>query len=264
MTPYYDDGQVTIYNADCRDVLPSLTPVDLIVTSPPYNIGKEYESRLSEPEYLATHREVIDLAVPLVRDTGSICWQVGSIADDGDIVPVDYLLWPEFRRHGLQLRNRIAWTFGHGLHCSRRFSGRHEVVLWFTKTDGYQFHLDDVRVPSLYPMKRHYKGPKKGQLSGNPLGKNPGDVWSIANVKHNHPEKTDHPCQFPEELVSRLIRALTQPGDVVLDPFMGSGTTLRVAKDLGRRAIGIDVSKAYCQIATERLAQSVLPLEVLA
>lgn len=263
--PYYDRDGITIYNADCREILPLLEPgsIDLVLTSPPYNIGKEYERRIDGASYLNFQSEVIENAVSLVTQDGSICWQVGNMVNKGEIVPIEYMLWPVFSRHGLHLRNRIIWTFGHGLHSTRRLSGRHEAALWFTKSDTYTFNLDDVRVPSLYPNKRHYKGPKKGELSGNPLGKNPGDVWSIPNVKHNHPEKTDHPCQFPEAFVERLILALTNPRDIVLDMFSGSGTTLAVARSLGRRAIGIELEEKYCEIAVKRLQQQVLPLEAV-
>jgi len=153
----------------------------------------------------------------------------------------------------MQLRNRIVWTFGHGLHATKRLSGRHEAVLWLTKSDGYKFNLDNIRVPSKYPNKRHFKGPKKGQLSGNPLGKNPGDVWDISNVKHNHPEKTAHPCQFPEALVERAILATSAPGDVVADPFMGSGTTAAVAARLGRKWSGAEAFPDYWPIIDSRL-----------
>src|SRR6185437_14514098 len=131
------------------------------------------------------------------------------------------------------------------LHCATRLSGRYETVLWFTKADKYKFYLDRIRVPQKYPGKKHYKGPKKGQFSSNPAGRNPGDVWAIPNVKHNHPEKTDHPCQFPLELVERLILALTDNGDLVCDPYMGSGTTIAAAVLHGRRAAGSEVKEAY-------------------
>jgi adenine-specific DNA-methyltransferase len=125
--------------------------------------------------------------------------------------------------------------------------------VWFTKSDKYTFNLDSIRVPQKYPNKRHYKGPRKGELSGNPLGKNPGDVWEIGNVKHNHPEKTDHPCQFPVELVRRLILAFTNVGDVIVDPFMGSGTTAVSATLEGRDYIGFDNNMEYNRIARLRL-----------
>lgn len=126
-----------------------------------------------------------------------------------------------FKEYKLQMRNRIIWHFGHGLHSKKRFSGRYEVVLWYTKSNEYTFNLDDVRVPSKYPGKRHFKGPKAGQLSGHPLGKNPDDVWNIPNVKSNHVEKTSHPCQFPVGLIERLTLALTNKSELIFDPFAG-------------------------------------------
>ena len=137
-----------------------------------------------------------------------------------------------------RLRNRIVWTFGHGQHCQRRFSGRYEVVLWYTKSDDYIFHLDPVRVPAKYPGKRAFRGPRKGQLSGNPLGKNPSDVWEIPNVSGNHVEKTAHPCQFPVALVERLVLALTDVGGVVFDPFCGVATSGVAALLHQRRYVG--------------------------
>ena len=174
--------------------------------------------------------------------------------DGGEVIPIDCLTYPIFRTLGLRLRNRVVWTFGHGLHCERHFSGRHETALWFTKGDDYLFDLDPIRVPSKYPGKKHFKGPKKGQLSGNPLGKNPGDVWPIPNVKNNHPEKTEHPCQFPEALVRRIVMATTAEGDLVIDPFLGSGTTAAVADQLGRRWAGAELSEKYWPIIERRLA----------
>ena len=113
-----------------------------------------------------------------------------------------------------------------GLHCKKRLSGRYETILWFTKSDDYTFNLDPIRVPQKYPNKKYFKGKNKGKLSCNPLGKNPSDVWEIPNVKHNHVEKTEHPCQFPVELVDRLVLSLTNEGDVVFDPFLDLGLQL--------------------------------------
>jgi adenine-specific DNA-methyltransferase len=128
--------------------------------------------------------------VRLLHPRGSICWQVGNHVDDGEVVPLDIVLYPIFKEHGLKLRNRIVWHFEHGLHCTKRLSGRYETILWFTKSNDYTFNLDPIRVPSKYPGKKHFKGPRAGQLSGNPLGKNPSDVWIFPNVKNNHVEKT--------------------------------------------------------------------------
>ena len=208
--------------------------MQLIVTSPPYNVGKSYETRTSLGDYLDVQREVIAECVRLLAPTGSICWQVGNYVNRGEIVPLDSVLYPVFKQHGLRLRNRIVWHFGHGLHCTRRLSGRYETISWYTRND-YTFHLDPIRMPPKYPGKRHFKGPKAGQLSCNPKGKNPSDVWAFPNVKNNHVEKTIHPCQFPVELVERLVLSMTDCGDAVFDPYMGVGTTVLAAVMHGRR-----------------------------
>jgi adenine-specific DNA-methyltransferase len=181
--------------------LPEEPLFDLVVTSPPYNIGKSYEKKDDLETYMAWQRRIIELIIPRLKPDGSLCWQVGNFVDNGQIVPLDIEFAPIFKSHGLQMRNRVIWHFGHGLHTRRRFSGRYEVVLWYTKTEDYFFDLDAVRVPAKYPGKRHFKGPRRGEISSNPLGKNPEDVWedvwNIPNVKSNHVEKTGHPCQFP-------------------------------------------------------------------
>jgi len=227
--------------------------MNLIVTSPPYNIGKEYEKRTSNEIYIEQQAATIAEAVRLLSPSGSICWQVGNGIDDGEIFPLDIQLYPIFKNHDLKLRNRIVWTFGHGLHCQKRLSGRHETILWFTKSDDYTFNLDPIRVPSKYPDKKHFKGPNKGKISGNPLGKNPSDVWDIPNVKSNHVEKLDHPCQFPVGLVERLVLSLTNKGDSVLDPYLGVGSTAIAAIKNGRHAYGCDVVQEYIDIAEERV-----------
>lgn len=226
----------------------------LIVTSPPYNLGKEYEQRRSKDDYLAQQKVIIKEAVRLLHPEGSICWQVGNFVENGEIEPLDIILYPLFKEEGLKLRNRIIWTYGHGLHCQNRFSGRYETILWFTKTDDYTFNLDPVRIPSKYPEKKYFKGPRRGEISGNPLGKNPTDVWEIPNVKANHVEKTEHPCQFPVGLVERLVLALTDKGDAVLDPYLGVGSSAIAALKHDRHAYGCDVYKRYIGIAQERIA----------
>lgn len=229
--------------------------MQLIVTSPPYNIGKEYESRSLLDDYVAAQAQVIEECVRLLAPSGSLCWQVGNHVSKGEIFPLDLVLYPIFKQHGLKLRNRIVWHFEHGLHCTKRMSGRYETILWFTKSDDYFFNVDSIRVPSKYPGKKHFKGPKAGQLSGNPLGKNPGDVWIFPNVKSNHVEKTSHPCQFPVELVERLVLSLTRPGDAVFDPYMGVGSSVVAALKNGRSGYGCDVVQEYVDIARDRVAE---------
>ena len=239
-------------NATFLASLPAAS-MKLIVTSPPYNIGKEYEARSPLESYLAEQATVIAECVRLLHPQGSLCWQVGNYVHKGEVVPLDAVLYPEFKRHGLKLRNRIVWHFGHGLHCSRRLSGRYETINWFTRGEDYTFHLDPIRVPSKYPGKRHFKGPNAGKLSGNPNGKNPSDVWEFPNVKNNHVEKTDHPCQFPVELVERLVLSMTEPGDAVLDPYMGVGSAVVAALKHGRSAFGCDIVPEYVATAWERV-----------
>jgi adenine-specific DNA-methyltransferase len=243
---------------ECKDNLSFMRPmrsgsIQLIVTSPPYNIGKSYEKRCSLEPYVNQQAQVISECVRLLGPQGSLCWQVGNHVQNGEIFPLDMVLYPVFRDHGLHLRNRIVWHFEHGLHCSNRLSGRYETILWFTKSDEYIFNLDPIRVPSKYPGKKFFKGPKTGQLSCNPLGKNPGDVWIFPNVKNNHVEKTAHPCQFPIELVERLVLSLTHPGDAVFDPYMGVGSSVVAAIKHDRIGYGCDVVQEYVDIAWDRI-----------
>jgi adenine-specific DNA-methyltransferase len=254
---YKADSDVVLFHGDRLDLLKSLPDksVKLVVTSPPYNIGKEYEKRRSLEVYLAEQEETFKESVRVLRDDGSICWQVGNhVAIDGEIYPLDMLIYPIAKKYGLKLRNRIVWHFGHGLHSTKRLSGRHETIIWFTKSDEYTFNLDPIRVPQKYPGKRNYKnGAKKGELSGNPLGKNPSDVWDIPNVKSNHPEKTKHPCQFPIELIERLVLSMTNENDIVVDPYVGVGSALCAAVIHGRKGFGSDIGKEYLNIAKERI-----------
>jgi len=237
--------------------LPLQPMFDLVVTSPPYNIGKEYETRQGLDKYILWQESIINEIIPRLKKGGSLCWQVGNYVDDNQIFPLDIEFAPIFKKHKLQMRNRIVWTFGHGLHTQKRFSGRYEVVLWYTKTetkrDTYTFNLDQVRVPSKYPGKKHFKGPKAGQLSGNPLGKNPEDVWNIPNVKSNHVEKTDHPCQFPVGLIERFVLALTNPGDLVFDPFSGVASAGVAAAIHDRRFWGCEMMAEYVKVGGKRL-----------
>ena len=242
----------------CSDNIPYMASLPdgmfkLIVTSPPYNLGKPYEDRYGLDDYLSMQERVIRECVRLLHDCGSICWQVGNYVENGEIVPIDTLLYPVFREMGLKLRNRIVWHFGHGLHCKNRLSGRYETINWWTKGDDYTWNLDPIRVPSKYPNKRHFKGPNVGKLSGNPKGKNPSDVWEFPNVKSNHPEKTIHPCQFPVELVERLVLSLTDEADRVFDPYMGVGSAVIAAIKHNRRGYGCEIVRKYVEIAQARL-----------
>lgn len=248
---------IVLYPGDCLKLLEAIPSgsLKLVVTSPPYNIGKEYEKRLKLESYIEQQSAVIHECVRCLSPQGSICWQVGNYVDNGAIIPLDTILYPIFSGLGLRMRNRIIWHFEHGLHCTQRFSGRYETIIWFTKSDKYTFNLDPIRVPQKYPGKKYFKGPKAGQYSCNPLGKNPGDLWVIPNVKSNHVEKTDHPCQFPVELIERLVLSMTVEGDWVFDPFLGTGTTIIAAIRHKRRGAGAEMSKKYIELAKQRISQ---------
>lgn len=264
---FSSDAEIVLYHGTVENFLATLpdNAAQLIITSPPYNLGKEYESRVSIEKYLETQAEIIAQLYRVLRDDGSICWQVGNFVEEGEVYPLDVFYYGIFKKLGLHLRNRIIWHFEHGLHASKRFSGRYETILWFTKNDQYVFNLDPVRVPSKYPGKRHFKGPNKGKPSGNPLGKNPSDIWqvvaqdweeelwNIPNVKSNHPEKTIHPCQFPIELVERCVLALTNEDDWVFDPYAGVGSSLIATTKHHRRAMGCEKEAQYIEIARQRL-----------
>jgi DNA modification methylase len=262
------NADAVIAQGDCLQTLRKL-PSDLaklVITSPPYNLGKAYEKATDLDLYLTALAPIVDEISRVLSAQGSLCWQVGNYVEKGEVFPLDIFYYRLFKERGFKLRNRIIWHFEHGLHASKRFSGRYETLLWFTKSDEYTFNLDPVRVPSKYPGKTHFKGEKKGRPSGNPLGKNPSDIWkiitrdfetalwNIPNVKANHPEKTVHPCQFPIELVERCILAFTNEGDWVLDPFSGVGSALLAALKNGRRAFGCEKEEEYIRIARQRIS----------
>ncbi len=259
---HYDPKSlVTFFHGDRLDLLRQIPDgsARLVVTSPPYNIGKKYEKRIVFERYLEQQEQTLRESARTLASNGSLCWQVGNhVSTEGEIFPLDVFIYPICKSLGMKLRNRIVWCFEHGLHCKNRLSGRYETIVWFTKSDEYVFNLDPIRVPQKYPGKKAFKGPRKGEYTCNPLGKNPGDVWVIPNVKHNHVEKTAHPCQFPIELVERLILALTNPGDLVIDPYMGVGSAACAAILHQRRIAGADLSEEYLNIAKVRaaLAQS--------
>ena len=263
-----------ILRGDAEHVLDLIedNSVQLCITSPPYNIGKVYERENPKTyeEYSEWCRVITTKIVNKLKFGGSLCLQVGSYVKGDCIIPLDYIYFPIISHLGLSFRNRIVWRYNFGLHSKSRLSGRYEVILWFTKGPEYKFNLDRIRVPQLYPGKRHAarKGDKGGTPSGNPLGKNPSDywefdpvsafmtdpVWNIPNVKANHPEKTMHPCQFPIELAERCVLALTDPGDLILDPFAGIGTSLVSAVAHDRHGVGIELRDEYAAIAEERIS----------
>ena len=235
----------------------------LILTSCPYNVGKCYGDGVSADAmrhvYFAGWLSMVVSEISRVLAPGGVAFfQCGSTRDeiDGSMVPIDIMMFDVFRKTGLDYQNRVSWVIPHGLTPKRRLSERHESALIFSKGPPASFNPDPARTPQKNPGKRAFKGPNKGKLSGHPYGAWPSDVWAIGNVGANHPEKTGHPAQFPEELAMRAVQLYTKPGDLVIDPFSGSGTTHVVARRTGRQFSGCDLF--YEDMRAARLADAEL------
>lgn len=247
-----------LIHGDCMEAIEDVEDesIDLVFTSPPYFQGKDFDVSRLVGGFWKNINQFQDKVYSKLKFGGSLCWQIGSHMQNGIMTPLDCLVHQICNEYpNLKLRNRVIWTFGHGEHAKKRLSGRYETVLWYTKGDNYTFNLDSIRVPQKYPGKKHYRGPNQGQLSGNPLGKNPGDVWHIPNVKANHVEKTTHPCQFPVALVARFVRALTSDSGLVLDPYSGSGSTAIATLETGRKFHCIEIDKHYFDISVDRVTK---------
>ena len=232
----------------------------LVCTSVPYNIGKRYKDGPSADSmrhvfYLGWLMQIVSEASRILREGGILFLQVGSTKDENDsIVPIDVLIFDAIKRTGLQFQSRVAWVVNHGLTPRKRLSERYETALIFSKGEPQVFNPGPARTPQNQPSKRAYKGPNKGKLSGHPQGAWPSNVWTIPNVGHNHPERTGHPAQFPIELARRSIQIYTKPGDLVVDPFSGSGTTHVACIETARSFSGCDLF--YEDIREKRIASA--------
>ena len=258
-------GNVVLYRGDSSELLRRLDEplIGVTVTSPPYNIGKEYERSLSLTEYVAWSESWMKEVYRCTADDGQFWLNLGYVGVDGrgKAVPLPYLLWD---KSPFYLVQEIVWNYGAGVASRLSYSPRNEKFLWYVKdAQDYFFNLDAVRDPDVkYPNQK-----KNGKLKCNPLGKNPSDVWAFSKVtsgaKRSSSERTPHPAQFPKAVIERILRASSRPADVVLDPFLGSGTTAEVCLELGRACVGIEIREDYLQIATERLRlASVRPSQV--
>jgi adenine-specific DNA-methyltransferase len=240
--------------------------INLIVTSPPYGIGKEYEleKNLDDPEiYVEWCKEWINECHRVLAPNGTFILNVGTKPYSGRAkqVPIPYLLWPALS--DFFLIQEIVWHYGAGAAGRKYLSQRNEKFLWLVKNENdYTFNLDDIRDPNVkYPNQK-----KNGKLRCNPNGKNPSDVWIIKKVtsgkNRSSVERESHPAQFPEEVIERCILGMSNKNDIVLDPFVGSGTTAKVCSDNDRFCIGIDESYDYLTTSAKRLGLSILPLDL--
>jgi adenine-specific DNA-methyltransferase len=253
--PYCRGDEYAIYCTDCLTALKSLPSgvVDLTVTSPPYNIGKEYESPLPIEEYLSWCERWMAEVHRTTASAGAFWLNVGYVALEGraKAIPLPYLLW---RRCPFYLVQEIVWNYGAGVSARKSLSPRNEKLLWYVKDcEQYTFHLDAIRDPDVkYPQQK-----KNGKLRCNTIGKNPSDVWQIAKVtsgeNRSSPERMPHPAQFPLDLIDRIVRGFSNVGDLIFDPFLGSGTVAIAGLRHGRRVIGFEINRRYCEVAARRI-----------
>jgi adenine-specific DNA-methyltransferase len=253
--PYYQSGECLIYNLDCVTAMQILPDefIPLTITSPPYNIGKEYEETLPLKDFLEWCQRWVTEVYRITANNGAFWLNLGyvQIPNRAKAIPLPYLLWDKSPFYLIQ---EIVWNYGAGVAGRSFFSPRNEKFLWYVKNEyEYTFNLDDVRDPNVkYPNQK-----KNGKIKVNPLGKNPTDVWQFPKVtsgKHRaSKERTPHPAQFPVAVIERIIRASSNAGEFILDPFMGSGTTAVTALSLQRPVLGFEIKEEYCEIAAARI-----------
>jgi len=264
--PDYENDFGLIYNQDCQEGLKKLlnsgVELDITITSPPYNIGKEYEKIMPLNEYIDWLVDICDNIYNLTKKDGSFLLNVGylSVEGKGKAVPITYLLWDKIKFY---LQQEIVWNYGAGVAGKKFLSPRNEKVLWYIKdSENYTFNLDDIRDPDVkYPNQK-----KNGKLRCNTLGKNPSDVWQIAKVTsgtdRSSDERTNHPAQFPEDLIARMVKGFSNENDIILDPFIGSGTTARTAMLNNRLFLGFEINKNYIEIIAERLNNTLKEIDI--
>jgi adenine-specific DNA-methyltransferase len=253
--PYYENNDGLIFCTNCLTSMKTINEkeIALTITSPPYNIGKAYEAPLKIKDYIDWCKSWIDEVYRITKNNGSFWLNVGYLELEGKAkaLPITYLLWDKIKFYLIQ---EIIWNYGAGVAGRKFFSPRNEKILWYVKNkDDYIFNLDDIRDKNVkYPNQK-----KNGKLKCNPLGKNPTDVWQIAKVtsgtNRSSKERTPHPAQFPITMIDRIIKAGSNEGDLILDPFIGSGTTALAAMKNNRKFIGFEISKDYCKIAADRI-----------
>lgn len=256
--PLYRGENYAIFYGNSLELLPEVpdNAIDLTFTSPPYNIGKEYESVLPVDQFVHWCVQWLSEIHRLTNSSGALLLNLGylSVENKGKNVPISYLLWDKIQ---FFLQQEIVWNYGAGVAAKHFLSPRNEKILWCIKNpESYCFNLDDIRDPDVaYPNQK-----KNGKLRCNSLGKNPSDVWQIAKVTSGEnrasAERTAHPAQFPLDLCERVIKGFSKREGIVLDPFLGSGSTLAACSRWSRFSIGFEIRKDYCAIAAARLSNA--------
>lgn len=255
--PYFFENDIAIFNVNCEDGIRAMADIDLkvnaTITSPPYNIGKEYEKKMPTEQYIDWLSGIVNSIYKITQKNGNFLLNIGylPVEKKGMAVPIAYLLWDKVQ---FFLNQEIVWNYGAGVACKKYLSPRNEKVLWYTKDESnYIFNLDDIRDPDVkYPNQK-----KNGKLRCNTLGKNPSDVWQIAKVTSGKnrasKERMPHPAQFPIDLIKRVVLGFTNKDDIILDPFIGSGTTAVTCLELGRQCVGFEIREDYCETIKTRI-----------
>ncbi len=270
---YFSEDQPNVYSvrncfytiSNCIETMDKMQEksINTIITSPPYNLNKKYgkyNDKRSFEEWEDLIDKVAKSAFRILTDNGSFLLNVSPVPDklSKEIIPLDAIAYFVFKRNGFALRNSIVWHFNNMQNCVNRLSGRWEAILWFVKDiDNYQFNLDDIRIP--------YITKNDKRLVGG-TGRNPTDVWNfdipesdfwyfdrVNNMTKNKLGLTEHPCIFPTTMIERIIKMTSRKGDVILDPFLGSGTTLVAAQNLGRIGLGIELDAKFAPIIQKRV-----------
>jgi len=254
--PFFYRPGFILYNQDCFSGLGKISrqtsPVALTVTSPPYNIGKDYEEKTPCHQFVEWCARWLKMVYRVTDENGALWLNLGyfEVPGRGLCVPIAYLLWD---RSDFYLLQEVVWHYSAGVSTRRRLSPRNEKWLFYVKNPkAYTFNLDDIRDPNVkYPNQK-----KNGRYRCHPLGKNPSDVWHYPKVttgkKRSSRERTAHPAQFPLGVVERIVRACSNPGDIVLDPFAGSCSTGIAAAGLGRIFVGFEIRRDYCEVSAHR------------
>lgn len=241
---------------------------DLVFADPPYNIGykyDQYQDRRSDDEYVAFTEKWVDAAIRATRPTGSLFLMIG----DEYAAEMRLHLKKHERQGALALRNWIIWHYTFGQNCKAKFNRSHVHIFYAVRDpQHFTFNAEDIRVPSArqttYNDRRAHK---TGKLPDDTWVLRPqeeekafkpnDDTWYISRLCGTFKERVDwHPCQIPQRLLHRIITAASNPGDIVLDPFSGSGTTALAAQQLGRHYLGIELSADYARLSRERLTQA--------
>lgn len=253
--PYFESENCLIYNVDSLMALPQLPEqcVQLSITSPPYNIGKAYESIMPISEYVDWCEKWMTELFRISTQNGAFMLNLGyfEVPGRGRAVPISYLLWD---KSPFYMQQEVVWHYEAGVASKKYLSPRNEKFIWYVRDkENYIFNLDPIRDPNVkYPNQK-----KHGKLRCNPLGKNPGDVWCYPKVtsgkNRSSKERTNHPAQFPVSVIEKFVLGMSNPDDIILDPFVGSGSTCIAALKHKRKVIGFELSAEYCEIAKQRV-----------